>query len=178
MPTRRIQRGPAAGGPPVGFQNSPAFNELYVDGLTDALMVGTGISGASAQQASGAKGARLNGLTGAATLYSQPVGPVDASFDISANILPTTATTFSISVTVAFTDESNTPRTYALPLWANTVPGFIGTIGNAGGAVAYPGGALHIRAKAGTTITVATVGTFTTVTYNAEAIVTPSAVLP
>jgi hypothetical protein len=49
MPTRRIQRGPATGGPPVGFQNSPSFNELYVDGLTDALMVGTGISGANAQ---------------------------------------------------------------------------------------------------------------------------------
>lgn len=49
MPSRRIQRGPATGGPPVGFQNSPAFNELYVDGLTDALMVGTGSSGANAQ---------------------------------------------------------------------------------------------------------------------------------
>src|SRR4029077_15527793 len=48
MPTRRIQRGPATGGPPVGFQNSPAFNELYVDGQTDILMVGTGISGATA----------------------------------------------------------------------------------------------------------------------------------
>jgi hypothetical protein len=34
----------------VGFQNSPAFNELYVDGLTDQLVVGTGISGASAVQ--------------------------------------------------------------------------------------------------------------------------------
>jgi hypothetical protein len=50
MPTRRIQRGPQTGGPPVGFQNSPAFNELYVDGLTNQLMVGTGISGATAVQ--------------------------------------------------------------------------------------------------------------------------------
>jgi hypothetical protein len=49
MPTRRIQRGPATGGPPVGFQNSPAFNELYVDGATDAVVVGTGISGATTQ---------------------------------------------------------------------------------------------------------------------------------
>jgi hypothetical protein len=43
MPTRRIQRGPATGGPPVGFQNSSAFNEVYVDGLTDQLVVGSGI---------------------------------------------------------------------------------------------------------------------------------------
>ena len=45
MPTRRIQRGPAAGGLPVGFQNSPAFNEIYVDGATDQLMVGSGVGG-------------------------------------------------------------------------------------------------------------------------------------
>lgn len=48
MPTRRIQRGPATGGPPVGFQNSPAFNELYVDGATDAVVIGTGVSGVTA----------------------------------------------------------------------------------------------------------------------------------
>lgn len=48
MPTRRIQRGPATGGAPVGFQNSPSFNELYVDGATDAVVVGTGISGVTA----------------------------------------------------------------------------------------------------------------------------------
>lgn len=45
MPTRRIQRGPATGGLPPGFQNAPSFNELYVDGLTDQVVVGTGISG-------------------------------------------------------------------------------------------------------------------------------------
>lgn len=49
MPTRRIQRGPATGGPPPGFQNSPSFNELYVDGLTDQLQVGTGTSGVGSQ---------------------------------------------------------------------------------------------------------------------------------
>lgn len=48
MPTRRIQRGPAAGGAPVGFQNSPAFNELYVDGSDDSVVVGTGVSGVTA----------------------------------------------------------------------------------------------------------------------------------
>lgn len=45
MPTRRIQRGPATGGPPAGFQNSSAFNEIYVDGLTDQFVVGTGVGG-------------------------------------------------------------------------------------------------------------------------------------
>lgn len=50
MPVRRIQRGPAAGGPPPGFENSGAWNELYVDGLSNALVVGTGASGSSSQQ--------------------------------------------------------------------------------------------------------------------------------
>jgi len=45
MPTRRIQRGPAAGGPPVGFQNAPSWNEVYIDGLTDQFMAGTGVGG-------------------------------------------------------------------------------------------------------------------------------------
>jgi len=48
MPTRRIQRGPASGGQPPGFQNSPAFNEIYVDGLTDTLVYGTTNAGSTA----------------------------------------------------------------------------------------------------------------------------------
>lgn len=60
MPTRRIQRGPATGGQPPGFQNSPAFNELYVDGLTDEFVAGTGASGS----------------TGAALVAVDPAQPV------------------------------------------------------------------------------------------------------
>lgn len=49
MPTRRIQRGPATGGPPPDFTNAPNWNELYVDGLTDEVVVGTGSSGGAAR---------------------------------------------------------------------------------------------------------------------------------
>src|SRR5262245_64103627 len=48
MPTDDIQRGPAAGGPPAGFDSGPNYNGVYVDGLTDELVVGTGTSGVSA----------------------------------------------------------------------------------------------------------------------------------
>jgi hypothetical protein len=44
-------------------------------------------------------------------------------------------------------------------------------IANAAGAVPYEGVPLHIRAKSGTTITIATTGTFTTVTYNVEGLI-------
>jgi glycine/D-amino acid oxidase-like deaminating enzyme len=73
MPTRRIQRGPATGGAPVGFQNSPAFNELYVDGATDAVVVGTGISGVTA-----ATLAKQGQPTAAAVLFANlPAAPVE-----------------------------------------------------------------------------------------------------
>lgn len=73
MPTRRIQRGPAAGGQPVGFQNSPAFNELYVDGATDAVVVGTGISGNTA-----AALAKQGQPTAAAVTFANlPAAPVE-----------------------------------------------------------------------------------------------------
>lgn len=73
MPTRRIQRGPSTGGQPAGFQNSPAFNELYVDGLTDAVVVGTGISGVTAATLS-----KLGQPTAAAVVFSAlPAAPVE-----------------------------------------------------------------------------------------------------
>jgi hypothetical protein len=72
MPTRRIQRGPSTGGAPAGFQNSPAFNELYVDGLTDAVVVGTGISGVTAAQL-----ARVSIPTVPVTFANLPVVPTE-----------------------------------------------------------------------------------------------------
>jgi hypothetical protein len=73
MPTRRIQRGPATGGLPVGFQNSPSFNEVYVDGLTDTLVYGTGISGVTA-----ATVPKLGQPTGPAFAFAAlPAAPVE-----------------------------------------------------------------------------------------------------
>ena len=80
MPTRRIQRGPAAGGAPPGFQNSPAFNELYVDGSSDALVVGTGISGTTSQtvpKASAPFGVVGAALPAAVTFANLPASPVE-----------------------------------------------------------------------------------------------------
>lgn len=114
---------------------------------------------------------RLTGQTAAASLTSYTVGASDASFIVSANILVTTATLHSFTCRVVYTDESNTSRTVTMNF--STLAGAITpTIANAGGAQPYEGVPLHIRAKAGTTITVSTAGTFTTVTYNLESALT------
>lgn len=97
--------------------------------------------------------------------YTLPAA--DGSFLISANVLVTTSTLHNFTVTVAYTDDGNTARTETLPfsVLAGT---FITAITNASGAVPYTGIPIHIRAKASTAITIATTGTFTTVTYNVE----------
>jgi hypothetical protein len=86
---------------------------------------------------------------------------------VSANVLVTTSTVHSFTVTATYTDEGNTSRVTTLNF--SSVAGVIATtIANAGGAVPYTGIPLHIRAKASTAITIKTTGTFTTVTYNVE----------
>ncbi len=98
------------------------------------------------------------------------VGAADGSFEVSANVLVTTATLHNFTVTLDYTDEGNTARTVTFNF--QTITGVIGTaIANAGGAVPYEGIPLHIRCKASTAITVKTAGTFTTVTYNVEGII-------
>lgn len=111
---------------------------------------------------------RKVGVTSAQTLSTYTVGAADGTFEVSANILITTATTHSITATVAYTDEGNTARTTTLNF--ATVAGVISNaaITNVAGAVPYEGVPYQIRCKSGTTITVATTGTFTTVTYNAQ----------
>lgn len=102
-----------------------------------------------------------------ATVASYTVGAADASFLVWANVLVTTSTTHNFTATVAYTDEGNTARTLTINF--QVVGGTIATaIANAGGAVPYHGIPVAIRCKASTTITIATTGTFTTVTYNVE----------
>lgn len=99
------------------------------------------------------------------------VGSADASYMVSMNVLVTTATLHSFTGTVTYTDEGNTSRTVTLNF--STLAGALTpTIANAGGAAPYEGVPLHIRAKGGTTIVLATTGTFTTVTYNVEGAIT------
>lgn len=106
-----------------------------------------------------------------ASVATQAVGATDSSFIVSANVLVTTSTVHSFTVTCAYTDEGNTVRTVTLS-FSNLAGTFVTAIANAAGAVPYEGVPLHIRCKASTTITIATTGTFTTVTYNVEGNIT------
>lgn len=106
-----------------------------------------------------------------ASIATWTVGANDGSFLVSANVLVTTSTTHTFTVTCSYTDEGNTARVLTLPFYL--LAGTSTTsIANAAGAVPYEGVQLHIRCKASTTITIATTGTFTTVTYNAEGSIT------
>lgn len=105
-----------------------------------------------------------------ATLATYTVGSADGSFIVSGNVLVTTSTTHNFTMTVSYTDEGNTARTLTLSF--SSLAGVIATtIINTGGAVPYEGVPMHIRAKASTAITVQTTGTFTSVTYNCEAVI-------
>jgi hypothetical protein len=110
-----------------------------------------------------------------ASVATYTVGATDGSFDVVANVLITTATVHSFTVTCAYTDEGNTARTLTLNF--STLAGVISNaaITNAAGAVPYEGVPLRIRCKATTAITIATTGTFTTVTYNVEATISQTA---
>ncbi len=104
----------------------------------------------------------------AGSVATYTVGAADGSFLVSANVLVTTSSAENFTVTCAYTDEGNTSRTLTLNF--QTIAGTIGTAINfANGAVPYEGIPVHIRAKAATSITIATTGTFTGATYNAEA---------
>lgn len=111
---------------------------------------------------------RSTGQTAAvASVATYTVPAADGSYVVHANVLVTTSTTHNFTVTCAYTDEGNTARTATLNF--QVVGGTIATaIANAGGAVPYMGIPIHIRCKASTAITIATTGTFTTVTYNVE----------
>jgi hypothetical protein len=111
---------------------------------------------------------RATAQIAAATLINAYAVAADGTFEVTGNILVTVATAFSITMTITYTDEGNNARTMAL-MFNSSASATATTLGNAQGAVAWASYPNYIRAKAGTTITVATAGTFTTITYNAEA---------
>ena len=109
-----------------------------------------------------------------ASVATYTVGAADGSFQVSANVLVTTATTHNFTVTCTYTDEGNTARTLTFNF--SSIAGVLATaIINTGGAVPYQGVPLHIRCKAATAITIKTTGTFTTVTYNVEGLILQTA---
>lgn len=141
-------------------------NEVLVGKLTTYNNVVTAGLGVPAIYAS----ARVLAQTAAvASVVAYTVGAADGTFEVAANILATVSTSYSFDVTVAWTDESNTARTLKLQLitQGGNVISNGAALTNATGPAFY-GLPMVIRAKAATTITIATSGTFTTITYNAE----------
>jgi hypothetical protein len=102
-----------------------------------------------------------------ASVAAYTVGASDASFEVSANANVTASTTHNFTVTCAYTDETNTARTLTLS-FSNLAGTSLTAITNVTGAGPYEGIPVHIRCKASTAITIATTGTFTSVTYNVE----------
>src|SRR5262245_48789076 len=126
--------------------------------------------------ASGAKA--VGGVTGRATAQTAAnasvsavtVGGSDGTFEVSMNVLVTTATTDTFTCECAYTDEGNTARTLTIPFTLVAGSAIVTSVANGNGAVPYMGIPLHIRCKAATTITLRTqaAGTYTTVTFNVE----------
>lgn len=102
----------------------------------------------------------------AASVLAYTVGASDGTFLVSGNINITTFSVGTFNMTVAYTDEGNTARTLTLNF--SNISGTIAIAVAAAGV--FEGLESQIRAKAATTITFATTGTFTSLTYNAGAL--------
>lgn len=108
-----------------------------------------------------------------ASVTTYTVGSADESFEVSSNVNLTASTTNSFTVTCTYTDETNTSRTVTFSFVQNGVAVPIQTITNVTGVGSYCANPLQIRCKAATSITIATTGTFTSITYNVEGRITP-----
>lgn len=118
-----------------------------------------------------ASGRQTGLIAASASVATYTLGAADGSFEVSANYLPTAGTTYSFNVNLDYTDEGNTARTIALLFNAPGSTALNATLGNATGLIPRDSVSYHFRAKAATVITLSTVGTFTTVTYNVEAVI-------
>lgn len=103
-----------------------------------------------------------------ASVSSYTVGAADGSFEVQGLVNVTASTTHSFSMTVAYTDEDSVAQTATFVFQKND-GSTTTTITDTTSTGPYYSSMLRIRAKASTSITVATSGTFTSVTYNAEA---------
>lgn len=106
-----------------------------------------------------------------ASVSSYTVGAADGSFVVSANVNVTASTTHSFTVTCTYTNEQNNSVTLTEAFAQLTGSTLLTAITNVTGVGSYEGISFHIRAKAGTAITWATTGTFTSVTYNTEGLI-------
>lgn len=140
-----------------------------IEFLTDGYYATTTTNSVRRMIVAGSTG-RATGQTAAnASVATYTLGATDATYEVSANVLVATSSAEAFTVTCAYTDEGNTARTVTLNF--QLTAGTIGTAINfANGAVPYNGIPLHIRCKASTAITIATIGTFTGATYNVEGV--------
>jgi hypothetical protein len=113
----------------------------------------------------------VNGKSAAVASIAQfTVGASNADFWVSADVLVHASTTHNFTCTCTYTDEDNVST--VLTLNFSLANGLVTTsILNANGAVPYHGIVQHIRAKGGTSITIGTTGTFTSVNYNASGLI-------
>lgn len=109
-----------------------------------------------------------------ASVATYTVGAADGSFYVAANVNVTAIATASFTVTCTYTDETSTSRTATLT-FSQLNGTLLTAITNVTGTGPYEGVGLKIRAKASTAITIATTGTFTSVTYNVEGEIIQSA---
>lgn len=102
-----------------------------------------------------------------ASVATYTVGASDGSFLISGNANVTAYTAGTFTVQVVYKDETNTTQT--VNLQGHLTSGYGVNISGSGAFEIQP---IHIRALAGSTITIKTAGTFTNLTYNIEGIIT------
>jgi hypothetical protein len=139
------------------------INAVAFDGSANITIYPTVVAGPPASRSTTATAA-------VSSVLAYTVGGADGSFEISANVNVTTSTTHNFTVTCTYTDETNTSRTLTLGFVQLAGATLLTAITNGTGAGPYESLRYHLRCKAGTSITVATTGTFTTVTYNVEAV--------
>ncbi len=147
------------------FLTTPVAGKVEYDNINLAFTNGNGVRKIVNANVSTRSLAQTAAVASVATWT---VGANDGSFVVGSNVNLTASTTNSFTVTVTYTDETNTSRTDTFSFVQNGVPAPIQTITNVTGVGAYSGMPMQIRCKAATTITIATTGTFTTVTYNIE----------
>lgn len=157
------------------FLDAPAGNEVVTilgSGVVSRYKnIATAGNGIPAIYGSGRAVAQT---TAVASVATYTVGAADGSFTVSANVSVTASTTHNFTVTVSYTDEGSVVRTLTLT-FSQTAGTLLTAITNTQGVGAYEGVLLHIRCKASTAITIATTGTFTSVTYNVEGLITQGA---
>jgi len=160
---------------PVTLAGSLDYITLSGQQITrNAIDIATDVTGTLPFSSGGEKitFGRATGQTAAVSNVVQvTTGGSDESYLVSFSARTTTSGSELITVSVDYTDETNTAVNQAFTM--NTSSGVAQTafMRFSYGAVAYAGTPMHIRCKAGTNITIKTTGIFTGCTYNVEGVI-------